>query len=53
MKAGKLSWGVDGESGEVCDMNKLQVWEPLSVKLQTYKTAMEVTSLICVLMTSS
>jgi len=46
VKAGKLSWGVDGESGEVCDMNKLQVWEPLSVKLQTYKTAMETAMLL-------
>ena len=40
--ASETSWGVDGESGELTDMNNLKVWEPLSVKLQVYKTAVEV-----------
>ena len=39
---GNTTWGVNGESGEIADMKVLEVWEPLSVKLQTYKTAMEV-----------
>jgi len=34
-------WGVDGESGEIVDMHSFDVWEPVSVKLQVYKTAME------------
>lgn len=34
--------GIDGESGKIVDMNELGVWEPLSVKLQAYKTAIEV-----------
>jgi len=40
-QAGNQSWGVNGESGELVDMTKFDVWEPLSVKLQVYKTAME------------
>lgn len=40
------SWGVDGDSGEIVDMNKLGIWEPLSVKLQTYKTAVETAILL-------
>ena len=39
---GNSTWGVNGHSGEIVDMNTLGIWEPLSVKLQTYKTAIEV-----------
>jgi len=39
---GNSTWGVDGNSGEIVDMKQLGIWEPLSVKLQTYKTAIEV-----------
>lgn len=39
---GNQTWGVNGEAGEIVDMKKLDIWEPLSVKQQTYKTAMEV-----------
>ena len=43
-----MTWGVDGVKGTITDMKDLGVWEPLSVKLQTYKTAIEVFSmLIC------
>jgi len=35
------TWGIDGTSGELVDMNKLGVWDPLSVKVQIYKTAIE------------
>ncbi len=39
---GNATWGVDGNTGEIVDMKQLGIWEPLSVKLQTYKTAIEV-----------
>lgn len=39
---GNTSWGVDGESGELVDMKTYGVWEPYSVKVQVYKTAVEV-----------
>lgn len=35
-------WGINGESGEIVDMRNLGIWEPLAVKLQAYKTAIEV-----------
>jgi len=34
-------WGVNGKSGEIVDMNELGIWEPLMVKSQTIKTAIE------------
>lgn len=37
-----VTWGVDGNTGELADMRQLGIWEPLAVKLQTYKTAIEV-----------
>ena len=40
--AGNMTWGVDGDTGCVVDMTELGVWDPLSVKVQTYKTAIEV-----------
>ena len=40
------TWGIDGESGKIVDMNELGVWEPLSVKLQAYKTAIEVSDFL-------
>ena len=39
---GNLTWGVDGDNGNLVDMKQLGIWEPLSVKQQTYKTAIEV-----------
>jgi len=33
--------GVDGESGELVDMMKRKIWEPLVVKQQVLKTAVE------------
>lgn len=35
-------FGINGETGEIVRMDELKIWEPLSVKLQTYKTAVEV-----------
>ncbi|XP_055377479.1 T-complex protein 1 subunit gamma [Condylostylus longicornis] len=40
------AWGIDGESGEIVDMNVRGIWEPLSVKLQVYKTAVETAILL-------
>ena len=37
-----MSWGVNGENGEIVDMKEYGVWEAYSVKAQTYKTAIEV-----------
>ncbi len=39
---GNASWGVDGDNGNLVDMKVLGIWEPLAVKQQTYKTAIEV-----------
>lgn len=39
---GNATWGVDGNTGELADMRQLGIWEPLAVKQQTYKTAIEV-----------
>ena len=41
---GNSTWGVNGETGELVDMNQLKIWEPLAVKLQTVKTAVEVST---------
>jgi len=43
--AGK-TMGVNGTTGKIADMNDLGVWEPLSVKLQVYKTAIETATLL-------
>lgn len=39
--AKKLNIGVDGNKGLLVDMATINVWEPLLVKSQTYKTAIE------------
>ncbi|KAE8588777.1 hypothetical protein XENTR_v10022731 [Xenopus tropicalis] len=43
---GCQTWGVDGEAGVLVDMKELGIWEPLAVKLQTYKTAVETAILL-------
>merc|ERR1719502_985643 len=35
------NWGIDGEKGVLADMEVLGVWEPVTVKQQTIKTAVE------------
>lgn len=40
------TWGIDGKTGEIVDMNEKGVWEPVSVKLQVYKTAVETAILL-------
>eukprot|EP00064_Thunnus_orientalis_P017885 superscaffoldBa00003929_g17971 len=41
-----VNWGVDGETGCLSDMTSLGIWEPLAVKAQTYKTAVETAILL-------
>lgn len=41
MNIPKCSWGINGVTGELVDMHDYGVWEPLSVKAQTIKTAIE------------
>lgn len=35
------TWGINGETGELVDMNDYGIWEPLSVKAQVIKTSIE------------
>ncbi|VIO93320.1 T-complex protein 1, gamma subunit, putative [Brugia malayi] len=35
------TWGIDGCTGQLADMNELNIWDPLSVRLQVLKTAIE------------
>ncbi|KAK0052002.1 T-complex protein 1 subunit gamma [Biomphalaria pfeifferi] len=40
------SWGIDGTTGNLVDMKTFGVWEPISVKQQVYKTAIETAILL-------
>lgn len=40
-KQGGSYWGIDGDAGKVVDMRTYNVWEPLAVKEQSIKTAVE------------
>jgi len=40
------TWGIDGEKGVLADMAEIGVWEPVVVKLQTIKTAVESASML-------
>jgi T-complex protein 1 subunit gamma len=44
--AGGKMFGVNGETGELADMMELRIWEPLAVKQQVYKTAVETAVLL-------
>ncbi|CAK9293685.1 unnamed protein product [Gordionus sp. m RMFG-2023] len=39
-------YGIDGEKGTVCNIKALGIYEPLAVKLQIYKTAIETAILL-------
>lgn len=41
-----VNWGINGETGELANMDQLGIWEPLAVKLQVYKTAIETAILL-------
>ncbi|KAI2655156.1 T-complex protein 1 subunit gamma [Labeo rohita] len=43
---GNTSWGINGETGTLAEMEQLGIWEPLAVKAQTYKTAVETAILL-------
>jgi len=43
---GGTTWGINGETGELADMKDLGIWDPLSVKLQVLKTAVETAILL-------
>uniref|UniRef100_A0AC35TQ11 T-complex protein 1 subunit gamma n=1 Tax=Rhabditophanes sp. KR3021 TaxID=114890 RepID=A0AC35TQ11_9BILA len=40
-KKANWTWGVDGVTGKLIDMNDHQIWDPLTVRLQALKTAFE------------
>eukprot|EP00904_Undaria_pinnatifida_P013643 jgi/Undpi1/9409/HiC_scaffold_27.g11866.m1 len=42
----KCTWGIDGTTGVMTDMKDLGIWEPYTVKTQTYKTAVEAACMI-------
>lgn len=42
---GKSSWGINGDTGTIVDMAEYGIWEPEAIKLQSIKTAIEVSSL--------
>lgn len=44
---GKHMFGVDGDTGKVTDMKEYGLLESASVKIQTLKTAIEVSRLTC------
>jgi len=41
-----VNWGIDGEKGVMADMAEIGVWEPIAVKQQTIKTAIESASML-------
>jgi len=41
-----VTWGVNGETGELVDMNELNIWEPYTVRTQTIKTAIEAAAML-------
>jgi len=41
-----VNWGIDGEKGVLADMEELGIWEPVTVKMQTLKTAIESASML-------
>jgi len=40
-KGENSTWGIDGTTGKLVDMNELGVWDSVQVKAQTIKTAIE------------
>jgi len=40
------NWGINGLTGEIANMDELEIYDPASVKLQTYKTAVETAVLL-------
>merc|ERR1712142_818928 len=40
------AWGINGLPGEICDVKSIDIYDPLAVKLQSYKTAVETAILL-------
>lgn len=36
-----LMWGINGNTGKIEDMKEAEIWDPVAVKNQTFKTAIE------------
>ena len=36
-----LYMGIDGNEAKICNMEEKNIWDPVAVKLQSYKTAVE------------
>ncbi|GME70616.1 unnamed protein product [Ambrosiozyma monospora] len=43
---GETTWGVDGESGKIVDMEEYGIWEPEVIKQQSAKTSIESASML-------
>ncbi|KAI2631970.1 T-complex protein 1 [Hypoxylon sp. NC1633] len=43
---GKSSWGINGDTGTIVDMQQYGIWEPEAIKLQSIKTAIEAACLL-------
>ena len=39
-------FGIDGNTGKIADMREVGIWEPLVVKAQVYKTAIEASCML-------
>ena len=39
------TWGINGQTGELADMEQLGIWDPLAVRLQALKTGIETVTL--------
>jgi T-complex protein 1 subunit gamma len=44
--AENFMWGIDGKAGVLVDMAQMKIWEPLEVKKQTIKTAIEAAAML-------
>lgn len=43
---GEHTWGVNGDTGKIVDMDEYGLWESASVKVQTLKTAIEASRML-------
>lgn len=41
-----FAFGIDGNSGKIADMRESDIWDPISVKLQTFKTSIEASCML-------
>ena len=41
-----FAFGIDGNSGKIADMRTSDIWDPISVKLQTFKTSIEASCML-------